>query len=164
VPYSNTYDIAVPCASTVPLSWAVVLATAVAVPVIATGALVPPVVKHFNAPVPVPNPFVATSRKQYVVPGVKVPAGRLTANGPPADATLSTAVIVFRLDPTPYSNMNAVWPPADGSTVPLKVAPVDVIDVADPVVATGTRLAHEVVALRSRPVAVPRLFVATSRK
>ena len=61
----------------------------------------------------------------------------------------------------PYSNTTDVEPPL-GFTVPFKVADVEVIDVADPVVAVG--LAMFVEKLRSLPEVVPTLFVDLTRK
>jgi hypothetical protein len=120
------------------------------------------VVKVWSSPTVDPAALVATTRKWYVVFGVR--PTRSVATGTtlvPEPASASTAGDRDPYDvDAPYSNRYVVDDPF-GVTLPFSVAVVSSTDVAADVVAAGL---SPVVNVRSEPVVVPAALEATSRK
>jgi hypothetical protein len=118
------------------------------------------VVKTWSAPTAVPPTLVATSRKWYVVFGVKfvtLDETELALDPVPASAD---AVFDPYEDVVPNWKTNVASVPF-GLTAPLSVAVVPVTEpTVDDVVAPGG--AYEVVNVSSGPSAVPPAFHATS--
>ena len=108
----------------------------------------------------VPEAFVATRRKWYVVPGFSRVSERETLTGPVPEPAPLALVFEPWLDVVPYSNSQLVACPF-GVTVPLSPADVGATEVAARVTTAGAPIVENV---RSAPRLTPASLIATRRK
>ena len=143
--------------STLPFSLTLVVPIELAADVTAVGGSA--VTKVLSAPAVVPAELVATTRKWYVLPGVRLPTAIETVfDVVPDPADVAAVFVPYDVD-VPYSMVQSVdWPL--GLTVPPSVAPVGPTPEAADVTTTG---GDAVVNRPSAPFVVADVFFATSR-
>jgi len=131
-------------------------------PVTTVGSFAAVVVNVSSAPSLVPDEFVATTRNQYVAPGLRLLKVAVTATVPDPAPSLKVGVLdESDAADVPYSKWSLVSS-APGLTVPLSVAVVEPIADACPVAAVA--VAEAVVNRASEPSVVPDEFEATNSK